>query len=135
MKSENSTAQIKCTSDSSMHFSQSQSIHITDLEFIGCGGNQVIQVKEFLVTDTKFEGQEYSGTALKLIGTTAQIVNSTFVSNRFGSYRKFYVPKFTGGYVGGAIIAADNTTVTISQSKFEDNRAQYGGAIFAAPLT
>jgi hypothetical protein len=36
MKSESSRAQIKCTNDSSMHFSQSQSIHITNLEFIGC---------------------------------------------------------------------------------------------------
>ena len=118
MKSENSMAQIKCTNDSSMHFSQSQSIHIIDLEFIGCRGNQVTQVTEFLVTDTKFEGQENSGTALELIGTTAQIVNCIFVSNRFA-------------YRGGAIIATDNTTVTISQSKFEDNGAEFGGAIFA----
>ena len=135
MKSENSTAQIKCTRDSSMQFSQSQSIHITDLEFIGCGGNQVIQVKKFLVTDTMFKDQENVGTALELIGTTTQIVNSTFVSNRKGSlsHRIFHVRnyKFTGGYVGGAIIATDNTTVTISQSKFEDNKAEFGGAIFA----
>ena len=78
MKSENSKAQIKCTSDSSLQFSQSQSIHIADLKFIGCGGNQVIQIKEFLVTNTTFEGQENSGTALKLIATTAQIVKRHF---------------------------------------------------------
>ena len=78
MKSENSTAQIKCTSDSSMNFSQSQSIHITNLEFIGCGGNQVRHVEEFLVKDTKFKGQENSGTALELIETTAQIINFCF---------------------------------------------------------
>ena len=139
MKSENSTAQIKCTNDSSMHFSQLQCIHITDLEFTGCGGNQVIQVKEFLVTDTTFEGQENSGTALELSGTTAQIVNCTFVSNRKGSYResvKVYVDgsglTFKNGFVGGAIIATNSTTVTISQSKFEDNKAEsIGGAIFA----
>jgi hypothetical protein len=134
MKSESSTAQINCTVDSSMHFSQSQSIHITNLEFIGCGGNQVIQVKEFLITDTTFEGRENSGTALELIGTTAQIVNSTFVSNRKGSNMEFFL--FGGDnliieFVGGAIIGTNNTTVTISQSKFEDNKADYGGAIFA----
>ena len=44
MKSENSTAQIKCTNDSSMHFTQSQYIHITNLEFIVCGGNQVMNL-------------------------------------------------------------------------------------------
>ena len=81
--------------------------------------------------DTKFEGQENSGTALKLIGTTAQIVNSTFVSNRFGSYKESDGRVFLAGFVGGAIIATDNTTVTISHSKFEDNGAELGGAIFA----
>ena len=133
MKSENSVARIKCTHDSSMLFSQSQSIHITDLKFIGCGGNQIIQVKEFLVTDTTFEGQENSETALELIETTAQIVNCTFVSNRKGSYRESVViwDGPVNGFVGGAIIATDNTTVTISQSNFEENKAYIGGAIFA----
>jgi hypothetical protein len=104
MKSETSTAQIKCTNDSSMHFSQSQSIHITNLEFIGCGGNKIIRVtKEFLVTDTKFEGRENSGTALELIETTALIVNSTFVSNKKGPYGEIQYVK--DKFVGGAIIA------------------------------
>ena len=41
MKSENSIAQIKCTSYSHIHFSHSKYIQITNLEFIGCGGNHV----------------------------------------------------------------------------------------------
>ena len=134
MKSMNSTAQIKCTSDSSMQFYQSQSIHITNLEFIGCGGNQMRYVEEFMVEYTKFKGQENSGTALELIETTAQIVNSTFLSNRKGSYRKcIFIPGYGclfDGFIGGAIIAA-NSTVEISQSRFEDNGAYLGGAIFA----
>ena len=87
MKSVSSTAIVMCTNDSNIHFSQSQSIHITNLEFIGCGGNQVRNVKDFLVNNTKFEGQENSETALELIGTTAQILDSMFVSNRKGVYR------------------------------------------------
>ena len=135
MKSENSTAQIKCTSDSSMHFNQSQSIHITNLEFIGCGGNQVRQVEEFVVENTKFKGQKNSGTALELIETIAQIVNSTFLSNRKGSFRECAIVDSEygcvfNGSIGGAIIAT-NSTVEISQSRFEDNRADLGGAIFA----
>ena len=135
MKSENSTAQIKCTSDSSMHFHQSQSIHITNLEFIGCGGNKVRHVEEFVIEDTKFEGQENSGTALEIIETTAQIVNSTFLSNRKGLYRECAIVDpdngcGSDGSVGGAIIAT-NSTVEINQSRFEDNRADRGGTIFA----
>ena len=128
MKSEKSTAQIKCTSNSHIRFSQSQYIHITSLEFIGCGGNQVKNVEEFVVQDTMFKGQENSGTALELIETTAQIVNSTFVSNRKGSYRKclIFVPEFGclgDGFIGGVIIAT-NSTINISQSNFKYNGAE-----------
>ena len=130
MKSENSTAQIKCTSDSTMHFYQSQSIHITNLEFIGCGGNQVRHVEEFVVEDTKFEGKENSSAVLELIETTAQIVNSTFVPNRKVLYKECATFSYACGFFGGAIIAT-NSTVDISRSRFEDNKANVGGAIFA----
>ena len=128
MKSANYTAQINCTIDSTMHFSRSQRIHITNLEFIGCGGNQVRHVEEFMVKNTKFEGQGSSSTALELIEITAQFVYSTFVSNRKGSYRKYITP--IDRLIGGAIIAI-NSTVDISRSRFEGNRADIGGAIFA----
>ena len=132
MKAENSVAQIKCINYSHIHFSQSQCIHITNLEFIGCGGNQVKRVEEFVVHKTKFEGKVNSETALELIRTTAQIVNSTFVSNRRGKcvhcdeYDRFCT------FIGGAIIAT-NSIIDISQSKFEDNGADslIGGAIYA----
>ena len=131
MKSENSTAQIKCTSDSQIHFSRLQHIHIANLEFIGCGGNQVKYVKRFAVKNTIFRGQETSGTALELIETTAQIVNSTFVSNRQGSYQKCAIYCYFGGvFIGGAIITT-SSIVDINQSKFEDNGTDLGGAIFA----
>ena len=90
-------------------------------------------VKEFVVEDTKFKGQENSGTALELIETTAQIANSTFLSNRKGLYKECTVHGYAhcmNGFVGGAIIAT-NSTVDISQSRFEDNGADTGGAIFA----
>ena len=136
MKSENSTAKIKCTNDSHIDFSQSQCFHIANLELFGCGGNQVKRVEKFVIKDTKFEGRQNSGTAFELIETTAaQIVNSIFMSNRNGSYRKCAV-SYPGigcvehGFVGGAIIAT-NSSIEISQSKFEDNRADFGRAIFA----
>ena len=136
MMSENLPTQIKCTSSSRLYFSQSLYIHITNLEFIGCGINVTKHVEEFVVRDTKFKGEENSGTALELIETTAQIVNSTFESNRRGLYREcaVFVPVhgclFDDGFIGGAIIAI-NSTIDISQSKFEDNRADFGGAILA----
>ena len=127
MKSENSTvAQIKCTSDSHIYFSKSQCIHITNLEFIGCGGNQVKNVEEFVVEDTILKGEENSGTALEITETAAWIINSIFVSNKRGSYRKSVID-FSGtnsGFIGGAIIAT-NSIIDISQCKFEFNRADF----------
>ena len=125
MKSEKSIAQIKCTkNESHIYFSELQCIYISNLEFIGCGGNQVKHVERFIIKNTIFKGQENSGTALTLIETNTQIVNCSFVSNRKGSYTKSF------GLIGGAIIAT-NSTICISQSKFNSNAADAGGAIFA----
>ena len=103
------------------------------MEFIGCGCNQVENVKEFVLRNTKFKGKEDSGTALELIETTAQMVNSTFVSNTIGKSKfarfHYYLPA-CACLVGGAIIAT-HSKVDISQSKFENNGANVGGAIFA----
>ena len=58
------------------------------------------------------------------------------MSNRKGSYRECVIlfdpvhGYWGDGFIGSAIIAT-NSTVSISQSKFEDNRADFGGAIFA----
>ena len=92
-------------------------------------------VKDFVVQDTKIKGQKNSGTALELIKTTALIVNCTFTSDRKGSYREcvIYIPEYgciEDEFTGGAIIAT-NSRIDISQSKFEHNGADIGGALSA----
>ena len=143
MNSENFAAQIQCRNSSRIYFNESLHIHITNLEFIGCGGNQVRHARALILSNVKFDGQDVSGTALELIGTTAQIINSTFVSNIQGTLRKcagYEIPPlrphtltcYGNGKipVGGAIIST-SSEVNISHSKFEDNRAFFGGAILA----
>ena len=63
----------------------------------------VENVQEFVVRHTKFKGDKNSETALEIVKTTAEIVDSTFISNggksltqKSHSYRS----------VGGAIIAS-----------------------------
>ena len=141
MESESISAQIVCSYDHNIHFSLSQLIHISNLEFIGCGGFQVKSVEEFVVQDTIFRGRDNSGTALELIDITAvQIIDSTFSSNQLGSYRACIplafdssihncYPRSRSQFIGGAIIAS-NTTVYIHRSNFEQNRARFGGAIY-----
>ena len=135
MKSVNSTAQIQCVNNYRMSFSQLQYSRIANLEFIGCGGHQMKHVQEFVINNTKFDGQGGNGSALELIETTAQIINSTFVSNRKGTVRdgtevSTLLPKNPNVRVGGAIISK-NSIINITNSRFNDNRAHFGGAIFA----
>ena len=92
-------------------------------------------VNKFILQDTKFKGQEDSGTALELIETTAQIINSTFTSNLKGKLKIYTPVGFSADYfphgvhVGGAIIAT-HSQIGINHSKFENNGADVGGAIF-----
>ena len=153
MNSENTTAQIVCTNYShNFHFSQLQYIHIANLEFIGCRGNRVQSVEELTVCNALFRGLGISkrssqqwliaNSALVLFETRAQVINSTFVSNRGGTVRENTIYHFQGllpqfisavypNTVGGAIFAAHCENLDIIQSVFENNGADYGGAIFA----
>ena len=103
------------------------------MEFLGCGDNQVKHIQGFMIQNTKFKGEESGGTALEIINTTGKIVNCTFISNS-GSHRAcvyYFVPFCTKeSFIGGAIIITNNSTVYINQSKFEDNRSNFGGAIY-----
>ena len=87
-------------------------------------------MEEFVVKDTKFSGQNNSGTALEIIDTAMWIVNSTFKFYRKGynMWRNSLYDR--NSYVGRAIIAID-CEISINQSKFISNGAKYGGAIFA----
>lgn len=81
------TAQVECINYSYIHFKYSQFIRLLNLEFIGCGGNQVEHVQEFEVKDSKFRSPNTVGTALEIIETTTQIVNSIFKLNRKGKLK------------------------------------------------
>ena len=65
-------------------------------------------VQEFVVRDTTFKGEENSETALELVETTAEIVNSSFISNGGKTWMShIYGQKC----VGGAIIASQSNTI------------------------
>ena len=136
MTSEGMTAaQVVCRNNSNLHFNSSQHISISNLEFIGCGGNLVEHVEKLTVKDTQFTGKSANGTALEIAEVAAaQIVNSTFEFNIGGNLKTITYGEFSvyeSDYsVGGAIIAT-GSVISIIQSKFENNYAMHGGAIYA----
>ena len=108
-------------------------------------------VNKFVVSTASFRGlgiserssqrQLIRNSALILFQMRAQIVNSTFVSNKGGSVRANTRLHFQGTIpgsvsafiidsVGGAIFAA-HCEIKIIQSMFESNDADFGGSIFA----
>ena len=130
--SSSATARVTCLNYNSINFRNSQHIYIVGIEFIGCGStsNQIEYVSNFVLRDSKFQGQGNSGTALELTETTAQIFNCRFLSNKRGKYIQFWETlNQVYGRVGGAILAS-NSSVNISQSHFEGNVAEYGGAMY-----
>ena len=60
MYSQNSTAQLKCINHSHMVFSQSQNVLISNLEFIGCGNDQMMNVGKLIICDATFNSLENS---------------------------------------------------------------------------
>lgn len=135
MISERVTAQIVCKGYSSIHFSHSQHVSISNLNFSGCGGNQVEYVDEFIIKDSVFSGQikfestMSSGTTstFEIFATAALIINSAF--SNYNGRRYFYGRNGFAGSLRG--ITAVDCEININQSTFTNNEAEHGGAIFA----
>ena len=140
-----SNVQIKCESSSHISFESIKRVSISKLNFIGCGNNLVKNITEIFIQETTFKGQANTGTSLKLINTTAEIVDCTFVGNQFGTImesvkflrtltsniRWLRVRDVTGiVQVGGALIST-HSNVSITNCIFESNSADIGGDIYA----
>ena len=144
-----SSATIVCASSAFLFFEDFEQVYIHNVNFVGCGGNLVRNVDEFILQETTFEGVQSSGTALTVVNTTADIIDCIFVRNQFGTMVEgvrslqiitsdinwFLVGDVTGiVQVGGAIISSFSN-ISISGSTFENNRAGVGGDIFTGDFS
>ena len=142
------TVFVECDSQSGrFNISETTSATVQCLHFIGCGGNRVSQVEQFIVEDTIFQGVEGRGTALVLNEVSAaSIVRSLFHSNTHSStfenhdispyafdqdiLNYLYLNRNASLAVGGALYTAFSN-VSIVSSQFTHNTAEIGGALFA----
>ena len=76
-----SNATVVCTLSSFLSFENIERVYIQNVNFVGCGGNLVKNVDNFILRETTFKGEGQSGTALTIINTTAEIIDCTFVRN------------------------------------------------------
>ena len=122
-------------------------IHISNVKFLGCGGNRAESVMNFTLINTIFDGQQKPGigTALELINSSLLAKRSSFISNINGgavvvngSTATFLNCNFEGNCAkfGGAIYGNLSSNISISNSTLNQNYAvEYGGAIFIGELT
>ena len=137
----NETIFVECSTRSGrFHISETASISINGLHFIGCGSNNVSQVNWLTITSSTFQGVQEGNTVLVLNKVSAAtIVSCSFLSNSL-HYPIIGSNNFPGDEIldyvyqrstpsGMLYVAFSN--VSIISSKFMHNRADIGGALVA----
>ena len=137
----NETIFVECSTRSGrFHISETASVSINGLHFIGCGSNNISQVNWLTITSSTFQGVQTVNTVLVLNElSTATIVRCSFLSNsliRFNistinpehEYRDYvYFQRRTPS--GMLYVAFSN--ISIISSNFMHNTADIGGALVA----
>ena len=120
---------IKCSTAAAFKFKRIRRLYISGMQLIECGGNRIELVNNFTLENSKLYGNGANLTALEIVQATGRIVSTSFVaySNNIRSRRQS--SRYKRCRVGGAVIAS-HTKLTISNSKFERNIAERGGAIY-----
>ena len=113
---DNGTVFVECDSQSGrFNIRETTFATIQGLHFIGCGGNRVSQVEQFIIKDTIFQGEEGRGRALYTASSNVLIVSSNFTHN-------------TAKIEGGALFA-HNSNLHVVESSYSYNRASFGGVM------
>ena len=141
----NETIFVECSNHSGrFHISETTSVSINDLHFIGCGSNNVSQVNWLTIISSTFQGVQEGNTVLVLNEvSTATIDRCSFLSNSLhypiisyiilGDEMLDYVYFQRSTPSGMLYVAFSN--ISINSSKFMHNKADIGGALVAHSST
>ncbi len=132
-ESEGPAYTICCQHQASFNFENVTNLWIKGIYFIGCGNNSFSSIKNFVINNSTFQGQNNSGTALAITETSLIATNTSFVSNRVGTSVDIVdinTLLTISVYVGGAIFVV-KSSITIVRCNFFNNSAEVGGAIYS----
>ena len=137
--SDSMSSLITCNHHAMFKFNNIGEVHMRGLTFIGCSGNVVKCVDQFMLQDSSLIGQNKNkGTALDLVESNATFVRSFFTFNKANKLHNnvtcSHYKTNTQVTTGGAIIST-KCNVTIIECVFEENSARVGGAIFSEVYT
>ena len=128
-----SQSSIACERDTSVTIHDVSHVSLSRLNFLGCEFI-VFSVEQLLIDSSTFQGESDSKTALLVVDTNVNLINTSFLFNRVGTCAQTH-NSFT--LAGGAIYALTveyyeyKNNITIAGSRFESNGAEMGGAIYA----
>ncbi len=150
--SSNNNVTIVCNRDGGFKFIGGHNIHVKGLSFVGCSGNKLEYVDQFTIEDTNFVGRKRNpihpymrtrGSILNVFrSTSVTFVRTSFKENQFGKGQRTVFLDYDPQYdsyrvvahnleVGGAILA-EESKLEIVECLFENNKAGFGGALFAS---
>ena len=125
---------ITCQHQVSFNFENMTELWMKKLNFVGCGGNTFSSIKNFIVENSTFQGQNnISSTALDITQTNLTIVNSSFFLNNAGRCLDIFDINTASNislHVGG-VIFVDKSNISIINCTFINNSAEFGGVIYS----
>lgn len=136
MSSESSAVSVTCSQSARLTFIRVNVVKIEGVRFLGCGGSKVASVSNFILANSTFHGDDNTGTAMILVDSSANMIDSQFLNNTVGTNCSYNNIDFDGNYeevsvsIGGAVLST-NSDIYVSKCHFDGNRADNGGALYA----
>ena len=149
--SNGSNAQIVCIQPSTINVYHSQFIHISNVNFLGCGGINVLNVEEFVLLNAIFDGLDKNEVSLRMTESRANITNCSFVHSIEGNISDYWsIYSIISGSVtiqelGLAYVLSDthasvpvcrdgvvvvvSSHITFNQCTFKNNKVLSGGVL------
>ena len=119
---------ITCTDAAGLNFNNIKQLQISGLELIRCR-NRIESVGDFLLEDCHFRDGD-SGSALLLTQTKTNIERCSFLSNTAGTLTYVAVSYYSRQFRVGGALRVTSSNLSISNSQFDSNEAERGGAIY-----
>ena len=144
------TTLVRCINQSGrFRIQDSTFIKIKGLHFIGCGGNEIIEAKHFMLEDISFLGNSLGSQGSSLVLhriANASVIRSSFIlssSATYGCGGAMYVSESSLNIVDcdfvnnnastqGGVVCACKSSFAITTSTFANNRAPAGGVIYTS---
>ena len=140
----NETVFVECISRlGRFDISETISVSIKSLNFIGCGSNRVSRVTWLMIADSTFRGVKDQSTVLEINNvSTTKIVRSMFLNNtleRYDSNTSLYLKSYDEvlDYIyhqrntSSGVLYTAFSNVSVVSCRFMYNRAGIGGALVA----